>query len=82
MQLSSETRAAEKKAQLARLAAKGSPEYPQIYAQQPSQIRKAVEQKAARKKARALKNAADGVALGDAAAAVAGFESITTEAEE
>lgn len=79
MQLSEDARAAQKEAQLARLAAKGSPEYPQIYAQQPDQIRIAAEQGAARAKERALKNSAEGFAVGDAAAAVADFGNIATK---
>ncbi len=52
-----EVRAAQKKAQLARLAAKGTPEYPALYASQPEQIRKAAEQGAIRKAERDAKNA-------------------------
>jgi len=49
MQLSDEARAAAKEAQLARLAAKGTPEYPALYASQPEQIRIAAEQGVQRK---------------------------------
>ncbi len=57
MILSEEARAAAKKAQLARLAARGTPEYPALYASQPAQVRKAAEQGAIRKAERDAKNA-------------------------
>ncbi len=79
MTVSEDTRAAQKEAQLTRLAAKGSPDYPKIYAQQPDQIRIAAEQGAARAKEHAIKNAAEVVAAGDAAAAVEGFGNIATK---
>jgi hypothetical protein len=57
MKLSEETRAARKKAQLSRLAAKGTPDYPALYASQPEQVRIAVEQGAQRKAQREAKDA-------------------------
>lgn len=49
MILSAEERAAKKKGQVARLAAKGTPGYAVMYAQQPEQIKLATEAKAKRK---------------------------------
>ena len=46
---SPEVRAVNKRAQLARLAAKGTPEYPELYAKQPAQIRLRAEKTAVRK---------------------------------
>ena len=53
-----EVRKALKKQQLERLAAKGTPEYPALYASQPEQLRKAAEYQADRKIRRDLKEAA------------------------
>ncbi len=53
-----EVRKALKKQQLARLAAKGTPEYPALYASQPEQLRKAAEYGAERKIRRDFKEAA------------------------
>ncbi len=73
-----EVRKALKKQQLARLAAKGTPEYPALYASQPEQLRKAAENQAERKairdlkesaKARALIEAGEGASVFDGAAA-------------
>jgi len=63
MQLSEETQAARKKAQLARLAAKGTPGYPALYASQPEQIRIAAEQGKARQAEREAKNAINAAKL-------------------
>ncbi len=57
MQLSPSTKAAQKTAQLSRLAAKGKPGYAALYASQPEQIRIAAEQGKARKAIRAAKEA-------------------------
>ena len=76
---SQQTRAKQKEAQLARLAAKGTPEYGEIYAAQPDQIRIQAEQYAARQEERALKLAGDIEANSDADAAVAAFSSISTK---
>ncbi len=74
MILSQAARDAAKKAQLARLALKGTPEYPEMYAKQPEQIRIAAEQRAARKVRREAKEALEATALSDAAGALAVFE--------
>lgn len=70
LNLSVEVRAANKKAQTARVAAKGTPEYPVIYAQQPEQVRLAAEHRAARVAERQAKAAiaAAAIAAGDEAA--------------
>lgn len=74
MIITPEERAARKKAQVARIAAKGSPQYPVLYAQQPEQIRlkaKADAQRAAdRQAAEALKQAT--LVAGDEAASLWG----------
>jgi len=62
-----EVRKALKKQQLARLAAKGTPEYPALYAAQPEQVRKAAEYGAERKIRRDLKEAAKVRAIVEAA---------------
>ena len=67
---SPEARTAAKKAQLARLAAKGSPEYPALYASQPEQIRKGAEQRAERAKHREMKAAVIALATSEANKAV------------
>lgn len=59
-------RAALKEQQLARLAAKGTPEYPALYAAQPEQLRLAAEYEAERKIRRDIKAAAKAVALREA----------------
>ncbi len=74
MILSTEERAARKKAQVARIGAKGTPQYAVLYAQQPEQIR--LRAKAEAKRA-AEKEAADAVkratlAAGDEAASLWG----------
>jgi hypothetical protein len=74
--ISSETQAARKKAQLARLAAKGSPEYAAIYAQQPEQLIIAAEQGAARKAVREAKAAHNTAALVAANVAAGDFGNI------
>ena len=81
MNLSPEARAAEKKAQLARLAAKGTPGYVKMYASQPAEIRKGEIQRAARKVERDKKNAASVAAISAAQDAVAVFKpaNITTK---
>lgn len=72
MLLSAEERAAKKKGQTARLAAKGSPGYARLYAQQPEQIKLAAEAKAKRQADQdakdALKRAV--IAAGDEAASL------------
>ena len=71
---SPEERSARKKAQVARLGAKGTPQYAVLYAQQPAQIRKkakAEAQRAAdREAAEAIKRAT--LAAGDEAASLWG----------
>ena len=79
MSSSEATRAAAKKAQLARLAAKRSPDYPKVYAAQPEQVRIAAEQGAARKAVRDAKLAIDAVAASNAAAATESFSSLSTK---
>jgi len=79
MSLPEQVQASRKKAQLARLAAKGSPEYPAIYAAQPDQIRRAAEQGAVRQKVREAKAAAVTEASLDADAAIAAFGGISTK---
>lgn len=72
MILSAEERAAKKQSQMARLAAKGTPGYARVYAQQPDQIRLAAEAKAKRQADQdakdALKRAV--IAAGDEAASL------------
>lgn len=72
MILSAEERAAKKKGQMARLAAKGTPGYARLYAQQPEQIKLAAEAKAKqladREAKDALKRAV--IAAGDDAASL------------
>lgn len=63
MQLSPSTRAAQKTAQLARLAAKGKPGYAALYASQPEEVRIAAEQGKARKVVRDAKEALNLAAL-------------------
>lgn len=74
-----QTRVKQKEAQLARLAAKGTPEYGDIYAAQPDQIRIKAEQYAVRQEVRAIKLAADTEASSDADAAVAAFSNLSTK---
>ncbi len=62
-----------KKAQLARLAKKGTPEYAEMYAKQPAQQRKAAVYKAQRQTARALKLQAQSEAASDAEGAIETF---------
>ncbi|KKL67091.1 hypothetical protein LCGC14_2138450 [marine sediment metagenome] len=69
-----EVRKALKKQQLARLAAKGTPEYPALYAAQPEQVRKAAEYGAERKIRRDLKEAAKVRAIVEAAEGAKVFE--------
>ncbi len=76
MSLAETARAAEKKAQLARLAAKGSPDYPIIYAQQPQQLRIAAEQAVVRKARRDAKKALLAGAISDASGAVSAFATV------
>ena len=73
MNLLEKTRAAEKEAQLARLAAKGTPEYPALYAAQPSQLRKAAGYNATRALQRDAKNAVNQTKLDDATEAAGAF---------
>ena len=63
MIVSESTQKARKKAQLARLAAKGTPGYGALYASQPEQQRIAAEQGAQRKAVRDAKNALNAAAL-------------------
>jgi hypothetical protein len=58
-----EARAAAKKAQLARLAKKGTPEYPALYAAQPQQQRKAAANAVERKAFHDAKQAVNKIAL-------------------
>ena len=58
MILSKEERAARKRAQVARIAAKGTPKYSELYASQPEQIRQRAKDQAARKVEREVRNAA------------------------
>ena len=73
---SEKTQKARKKAQMARLAMKGTPEYPAMYAAQPEQVRKAAEYKAIRKAERDAKHAFSDTAELDALAAVDVFSSM------
>ncbi len=75
-----EVRKALKKQQLLRLAAKGTPEYPALFAAQPEQLRKAAEYGAVRKitldfkeaaKLRAIVEANEGASVFEGAAAPA-----------
>ena len=70
---SAEEREALKKAHLARLAAKGSPDYPALYASQPEQQRKAAANAAARKAERDAKDAIQRATVDAAAGAVDAF---------
>jgi len=63
MILSKQAMAARKEAQKTRLAAKGSDEYPALYASQPEQMRIAAEQGAARKILHDQKNSDSAAAL-------------------
>jgi hypothetical protein len=74
--MTTQTQTARKEAQLARLKAKGTPEYPALYASQPSQLRKAVTYNAQRKVVRDAKNAANAEILKDANEAVDVFNSL------
>ncbi len=78
MILSEETRAARKKAQLTRLAAKDTDieNYPALYASQPEQQRIAAEQGAQRKAQREAKDALNQAALQSANEAVDVFGSL------
>ena len=67
--LTVEAQKVKKAAQVARLAAKGTKGYSKLYASQPAQIRIAVEQTAARRKARAVMDAASLAAVEDEKAA-------------
>ena len=69
-----EVRKALKKQQLARLAAKGTPEYPALYAAQPEQLRLAAEYQAERKIRRDFKEAAKARALIEAGEGASVFE--------
>ena len=73
MMLSPAARAAAKQAQLARLKHKGTPEYPALFASQPEQVRKAEENRIARKKLHDEKNAGSITAISEASGAVAVF---------
>ncbi len=82
MFISTEVQAARKKAQLVRLAAKGTPEYPELYAAQPEQVRIAAEQKKARAVRREMKEALEAAGIRTANEAVAVFGSANlTEGE-
>ena len=73
-----EAQKAAKMAQLARLGAKGSPDYAALYAAQPAQVRKAEEQRAERQKEARIRDAIQtGIAV-DAVGAAEAFGSITT----
>lgn len=80
--LTTEERTARKNAQLARIAVKGSPEYPILYAQQPDQIRKAREQKAVRDAARQAQAAIQSLHVQDANAAVNIFNGVNLTSGE
>ncbi len=69
-----EVRKALKTQQLQRLAAKGTPEYPALYASQPEQLRKAAEYQAERKIIRDLKTAAKLRAIVEASEGAAVFK--------
>lgn len=73
MQRTDAERAARKQAQKARVAAKGTPQYPYLYAQQPEQIRLAETQTASRLAQKAAKDAASSVQIQDALASVKTF---------
>ena len=76
MKLSNEARAAAKEAQMVRLKAKGTPEYPALYASQPAEIRIAAEQGAKRKAEREAKNALSAAILKSSTEAVEIFGSL------
>ncbi|KKN64465.1 hypothetical protein LCGC14_0491530 [marine sediment metagenome] len=72
---SDEERQAAKKVQVARLAVKGSPGYPALYAKQPDQIRIAEEAAAARKIEREASEALKAATLAAGAEAASLWES-------
>lgn len=76
MFISNEVQAACKKAQIVRLAAKGTPEYPALYAAQPEQVRKAAEQQKERAVRREVKQALEAAGIRTANEAVATFGSV------
>jgi alkylation response protein AidB-like acyl-CoA dehydrogenase len=73
MLLTDEARTTRKKAQLARLERKSDPDYPVIYASQPSEIQKGAEQRAERIRLRAIKNQAAKAAIDAAESAISVF---------
>ena len=81
MFISNEVQAASKRAQLARLKAKGTPEYPALYASQPEQVRIAAEQKAKRAVRREMKEALEASGIRTANEAVAVFGSVNLSAK-
>lgn len=72
--MSVETQKIRKKAQLARLAAKGKPGYAKMYASQPAQIKKGIEQRAARATRRAAIDAVQSAIVTAAGEAIDVFE--------
>lgn len=82
MSFSEETQAARKTAQLARLAAKGTPGYLELFASQPEQLRKAAIYKAERKAYHDSKQAANSQALADAKGSAETFGNIATKKGE
>lgn len=83
MFISNEVQAAKKSAQIARIAAKGTPEYPTLYASQPEQIRIAAEQKKERAVRREAKEVLEAAGIRTANEAVSVFGSVgLTEGEE
>ena len=76
MILSAESRAARKKAQLARLEAKVKPGYPALYGSQPHEIAKGNEERAARQLAREVKNQAETAARTAAESAANHFSGV------
>lgn len=76
MSMIPEERAAEKEAQLARLAAKGTPEYPILYAQQPAQVRLREEAAVKRAAARKAQAAIRSLNMQDANASAAIFKGV------
>jgi len=83
MYISVEVQAAKKRAQMARIAAKGTPEYAALYASQPAQVRIAAEQKAQRAVRREMKQALEAEGIKTANEAVSVFGSVDlTDGEE
>lgn len=73
MKLSPDVREQRKAEQLARLENKSSPDYPEMFAKQPRQIRRHAEQTAQRKSLRAAKQAMEQKLKSDAEGAVEVF---------